>query len=538
LSTNHPPVQHSSTPDGRSRVKAQRLLALGLFSLGCSSAPAFGQACFEAFGSITTSYGGARIVAADVNSDGLDDMVVNNIYSNDLFIFLSLGGGQFSAPTSFHFASNPHEVEAADLDGDGDLDLSVATDLGIGILRNLGGGLFSAPVIIPNVIGASSIASADVDGDGDLDLVVAMGVGSSVRIFLNDGTGSFSFLASYYLTASFTYQVRCADLDADGKPDIVTVNNGQNTTSVLLNQGNGVFSQPVQYPVGMEPHRVMVADFDGNGSLDLAFMNVNGNSVSVLRNLGNGTFAPKIDYPSLPNSFSAVAMDWDADGDTDVVLLCGLNSFTFVVLPNQGNGTLGSPILFDLGPMGGSPAWLDLDQDGDLDLAALLANHVLLIRNCATIGSVVCSGDGSGLPCPCGNDASPGTPGGCLNSFGVAGELEATGFPSLSSDSVHLHATSLPNSPALFFQGTHNVAGVLAGDGVRCVTGSLIRLGQASAVNNEVRFPFAGQTSLSAQGAITTPGVRYYQVWYRNAASFCTPSTFNWTNALALNWIP
>lgn len=519
-------------------VQVQWLPALIVLSLAGSISPAFGQLCFGSQGSITTSYGGEHVVAADLNSDGLSDMVVSNIYSNDVLIFLSLGGGQFSAPSSLHFTSTPREVEAADVDGDGDLDLAVPTDLGVGIVQNLGGGSFSAPVMIPNVIGASSIASSDLDGDGDLDLVVALGGGSAVRIFLNDGTGSFSFLAIYHLTASFTFQVRCADLDGDGTPDIVTDNDGQGTTSVLLNQGNAVFSQPVQYPVGIEPQRVMVADFDGDGSLDLAFVNQIGISVSILRNLGNGTFAPKVEYPAMQYPGSALAMDWDADGDMDVVLMAGVNTAGIAVLLNQGNGTLGSPVFLDLGVTGGSSAWLDLDQDGDQDLAMVSANHVLFFRNCATIGSTICVGDGSGPPCPCSNDVSPGATGGCLNSFGAAGELLATGFPSVSSDSVHLDATSLPNSPALFFQGLTTVNGVAVGDGLRCVTGIVTRLGQASAVNNEIRFPFGGQASLSAQGAITTPGVRYYQVWYRNAASFCTPSTFNWTNAIALNWIP
>jgi hypothetical protein len=41
------------------------------------------------------------------------------------------------------------------------------------------------------------------------------------------------------------------------------------------------------------------------------------------------------------------------------------------------------------------------------------------------------------------------------------------------------------------------------------------------------------------RGAVTTAGsVRNYQVWYRNAAAFCTPSTFNLTNGLSVTWQP
>jgi hypothetical protein len=40
------------------------------------------------------------------------------------------------------------------------------------------------------------------------------------------------------------------------------------------------------------------------------------------------------------------------------------------------------------------------------------------------------------------------------------------------------------------------------------------------------------------RGAVATSGVRHYQVWYRNAALFCTPSTFNLTNGTSVNWAP
>jgi hypothetical protein len=36
---------------------------------------------------------------------------------------------------------------------------------------------------------------------------------------------------------------------------------------------------------------------------------------------------------------------------------------------------------------------------------------------------------------------------------------------------------------------------------------------------------------------IAAPGSRYYQVWYRNAAAFCTTGTFNLTNGLQLDWV-
>jgi hypothetical protein len=46
-------------------------------------------------------------------------------------------------------------------------------------------------------------------------------------------------------------------------------------------------------------------------------------------------------------------------------------------------------------------------------------------------------------------------------------------------------------------------------------------------------------TKISVRGAVPTTGAaRYYQVWYRNAAVFCSASTFNLTNGLTVVWTP
>jgi hypothetical protein len=39
-------------------------------------------------------------------------------------------------------------------------------------------------------------------------------------------------------------------------------------------------------------------------------------------------------------------------------------------------------------------------------------------------------------------------------------------------------------------------------------------------------------------GAVAAPVTRVYQAWFRNAAAFCTPATFNLTNGVAVEWVP
>src|SRR5690606_11794704 len=69
-------------------------------------------------------------------------------------------------------------------------------------------------------------------------------------------------------------------------------------------------------------------------------------------------------------------------------------------------------------------------------------------------GTPFCFGDGTGTACPCANTSGFGANEGCLNSLGMGGKLTATGTASLSNDSLVLNGTRMPDSSALFFQGT------------------------------------------------------------------------------------
>jgi hypothetical protein len=163
---------------------------------------------------------------------------------------------------------------------------------------------------------------------------------------------------------------------------------------------------------------------------------------------------------------------------------------------------------------------------------------LVLLNGAVNAGTIFCSGDGSGTACPCGNAGVANH--GCASSVNAQGaELRASGTPSLSADSVALEGAGMPSSSALYFQGTTQAnggAGSVFGDGLRCAGGSIIRLKAVTNVGGTSHYPGAGNPSVSVKGAITAPGVRTYQVWYRNAAAFCTPSTFNLTNGVEVTW--
>ena len=175
---------------------------------------------------------------------------------------------------------------------------------------------------------------------------------------------------------------------------------------------------------------------------------------------------------------------------------------------------------------------VDISQGGSSD-----NNGNLIPDECEDeyVKSCFCT-TGSG---PCGND-NPG--GGCLNSLGLGGDLDPSGSTSLVEDDLVLTASNLPPGvPGLLFCGP-NTTFTPFGDGRRCVANPLYRLGSTSAT--------AGGTIVRGPGlalqACSTPGLGClsvgqslrYQMWYRNAATYCTPSTFNLTNAVDVVFTP
>jgi hypothetical protein len=151
-----------------------------------------------------------------------------------------------------------------------------------------------------------------------------------------------------------------------------------------------------------------------------------------------------------------------------------------------------------------------------------------------------CSGDGSGTACPCGNSGAAGN--GCANSVNPnGGRLATLGCASVSNDTLVLVGSGMTVNSVLYFQGSaqqNGGAGTVFGDGLRCVSGTIARLGTKQNVGGASQYPGAGDPSISVQGSVTVPGVRYYQEWYRNVVSFCTPAGFNFTNGVAVTWSP
>lgn len=239
---------------------------------------------------------------------------------------------------------------------------------------------------------------ADVDGDGDLDLFAVDGSASAApfpnRLLINDGTGNFadeSFARLPPIPANST-EVDFGDVDGDGDLDALVTNLGPN--QLLINDGNGFFTEaplpqatppgPPGFAVPFPPFFVEVsaeglfADLDNDGDLDIVIANENpfpfgppGDVNRVLINDGTGTFAEgpgRIPFGIEQGAGYAIG-DIDGDGDNDLIQIdIGENN----VLINNGAGFFTDETAARLAGGGSFSSRKgvlgDVDGDGDLDL--------------------------------------------------------------------------------------------------------------------------------------------------------------------------
>lgn len=137
--------------------------------------------------------------------------------------------------------------------------------------------------------------------------------------------------------------------------------------------------------------------------------------------------------------------------------------------------------------------------------------------------------------CPCGAEGGPQE--GCLNSGGSGASLIASGFASLSNDTLLFDVTGVPGmKPGLLLRGDNQVALPIA-DGVLCTVGNSQRsqIQFTSAAGGTVFSDFNGAPfgSVANSGASTN-----FQYWYRDPNNACSGQGFNFSNAYSVLYLP
>jgi hypothetical protein len=183
---------------------------------------------------------------------------------------------------------NPAHAEVVDLDGDGIPDIIVAnlgsfipTDKSVGSvvwLRGRPDGTFTPITLLENVGRVADVQAADFNGDGKLDLIVAVfGLHQAGEVlYLENRTTDWNhpqFVPHVVDDRHGAIHVPVCDLNGDGRPDFVALISQEHETVVaFLNEGGGRFRKETIYTA---PHPaygstgIQLVDLDGDGRLDV-----------------------------------------------------------------------------------------------------------------------------------------------------------------------------------------------------------------------------------------------------------------------------
>jgi hypothetical protein len=352
-------------------------------------------------GGFSDLYGISTAAVADMNGDGIDDIVAVDEANNNLLVYLSNGDGTFAnaivtpvvsaSGASFDpfFSSDGGGIAVADVNHDGRPDV-VTVQLSQGFpgfspsiiaqqtfLNSGNGNLTASPevdttvqddVIFPTGGGQEAILS-DLNRDQNPDLVIEYSDTNTgqtviaVSLGLGDTAGSFGPLQQ--VSASFnpnflnfqdpTFQV--ADINGDGRPDLVYLP-GDGTAALALGNGDGTFAAPTTALsnifsafVGTNTQELQVGDFNTDGLPDLLIYTAG--ALAVYPGNGDGTFGPAPDGQFAVNSYDGGLLlatftqepapaDFDGDGNLDVPIADAVYG-TFSLLHGLGNGRFRAP---------------------------------------------------------------------------------------------------------------------------------------------------------------------------------------------------
>gem|GEM_PF-2653781 len=222
--------------------------------------------------------------AADLDGDGIDDMLVGGQVSSSLALFIATPGVGFATERLLVTDPSPRPAPPVDMDNDGDLDLVLVSQTGgtVGVDLNNGSGNFSprARLDVGPELEPWDLATADFDGDGFLDVVVfapappSSELASEVVVYRNLGDGN---LEEYVRLPGGELPISglAADVNFDGWPDVVIADVGEDRLPVYLNRG-GSFPDRVQINVAASPRTIMREDFDFDHIPDLVVGSANG----------------------------------------------------------------------------------------------------------------------------------------------------------------------------------------------------------------------------------------------------------------------
>ncbi len=273
------------------------------------------------------------IRAGLLDGDNLLDFVTANRSAGTLTLWFGNTATTFAGRVDPSTGENPWDVEIADLDGTGEIELvaALATAAAVRVMDGDGSGTgtFAAAGSFASGSSAEHLTVGDFNNDGLLDVAVTnRGIGQTSSL-LGNGDGTFATRTAHDGTGG-SQHIAAADLDEDGFDDVVVANATGDALAILRGSATGLGA--VESIPAASPHFVAIIDVNSDGYLDLVVAARNADAVMVYRAVAPGSFASPVEYPVGRSPESLAVGDINGDGYPDIVTANRGATFVSVLL--------------------------------------------------------------------------------------------------------------------------------------------------------------------------------------------------------------
>ena len=320
-------------------------------------------------------------IAIDVDNDNDIDIIASSEDSNNARIvwYENLNGlGAFSGARLVLDNVGGNIISAADINGNGNVDICFVNPTGIYWLENMDGqGNFGTQELITNLdnYAVPFTKWVDIDNDDDLDFITALR-GSEMVWYENlNNVGNFGPKQTISLLPNIPSSIFASDLDSDGDIDVLSTSSTQYKAYWYKNlNGVGDFGSELNITNQADGIRqVYASDVDNDGDLDVITGSSDNGDREIIwhENLdGQGNFGPEriiSNQGSIDVNFAV--SDIDNDGDMDIAFTA-LFSRIYWYENTDGQGTFINHIISTEFSGPEQVELSDIDNDGDIDVIA------------------------------------------------------------------------------------------------------------------------------------------------------------------------
>ncbi len=253
---------------------------------------------------VTTAYDYTRgVVLHDFNNDGFLDIVTGTGSTGDIYYYQNKADGTNTFAPKVKIGTitaNSYimDMTAADFNKDGNMDFVVSGNMynQLSLFQGNGDGTFTqSNLAVPagtNYFRGKT--AADVDGDGNMDLIVATN-GASLYLYRGNGDGTFKAPVQISTAGSDSYGLVSSDFNGDGKIDLILNRSSLGDAYFLAGNGDGTFGAAVLVP-SLDTNNYTAfdtGDFNNDGLADVIAATYTSRNIEFYPGKGDGTFGAK-----------------------------------------------------------------------------------------------------------------------------------------------------------------------------------------------------------------------------------------------------